>query len=621
MQLLPLSRLGAHEITPNHLEFGLYLPWVSADPGNTLFLKIIHEKDQFLQHIPTLSFPLTHSTDDQYGDIDYWSCAIEIREEDKPSPESAWGTGGTYVYRYELHSPLLHDPLDWIIDPFAREFGIGKLSAITLGYTPHAWDDDVEKNWKTPYLRDLVVYELLLDEFSSDLAAAESKLPYLRDLGVNCIEIMPVTNVERPIDWGFEPIGLFGVDERFGNRKDFQKFIETSHRHGIAVVLDMIYGHTSGLFAYNYVYTHLDYAQNPFIGAFGDMDSFGASVNYRLPFVRDFYQTVNKHWLDCYHVDGIRYDCVPNYYDGPVGDGFSNLAYTTYHAILQEGQTDYWTRFHNNGSFNLIQCAEQLEKPVEVIRSTYANCTWQNETISAAQGVAWGAGNNDFSRLFDYGMRLGLEGFPAVMQNDSDVIEKSAFQYLENHDHSRFICHYGITDLKGGLREGNRDYWYKLQPHMMGLLLGKGIPLLWQGQELVENYEIPNEGFGRIGLLRPVRWKYFYDTAGQNMLGLVRALLALRHNEAVFRRGEFFFHNDWNRYQSKGLLPFHRTLGESCALVVLNFSNYNVTEGFTTPFAGVYTEYLHGGSVHTSDSREFELSIPSNYGQIWLRQP
>lgn len=622
MPLLPLNRLGAREIAPHRVEFGLYLPWVSAANGNELFLKIIHEQDQFLQRIPPKYFSLRHSQDSQYNNMDYWSCIMDINEAGRTTPDSVWGTKGTYVYRYELRSPLLKEPLDWIIDPFAREFGVGRLSAITLGFEPHVWDDSVEKTWKTPRLRDLVVYELMLEEFAPGLAAAEAKLPYLRDLGVNCIEIMPVTNVERPIDWGFEPIGFFGMDERFGNRKDFQCFIEAAHRNGIAVVLDMIYGHTSEQFAYNYVFSKLNYAHNPFIGAFGDMDSFGASVNYRLPFVRDFYQTVNRHWLECYHVDGIRYDCVPNYYDGPVGDGFSNLAYTTYCDILQEGDSGYCHRFHNNGSFNLIQCAEQLQKPLEVASSTYANCTWQNETLGAARGVASDPFNGVFSRLFDYGLRLGLEGFPAITQHNMHRIEKTAFQYLENHDHSRLICHYGVVNLKGGLWEGNRDHWYKLQPHLIGLLLSKGIPLLWQGQELVENYAIPDEGIGRIGLLRPVRWEYFYDAAGQGMIRLVRKLLALRKAEDVFRQGDYDFYNDWGRYQSKGLLPFRRMLGDACALVVLNFSNEEAKDvSFALPRAGAYTERLQGGSIQVTPNQGLQLTIPSNYGQVWVHRP
>jgi maltooligosyltrehalose trehalohydrolase len=135
MKLLPLDKLGAHESAPNRVQFGLFLPWVSAQDGNELFVKILHEQDQFLQHVPPLVVPLQHATDATYGD--YWFGQLDIRAADRLAPASAWGTPGTYVYRYELRSPLLSSPLDWIVDPCAREFGVGRQAAITLGYADH----------------------------------------------------------------------------------------------------------------------------------------------------------------------------------------------------------------------------------------------------------------------------------------------------------------------------------------------------------------------------------------------------------------------------------------------------------------------------------------------------
>ena len=66
MKLLPLNKLGAREASTGVIDFGLFLPWVSATDGNRLWVKIIHEKDQFLQAIQPLKFelnqPLTLTT-------------------------------------------------------------------------------------------------------------------------------------------------------------------------------------------------------------------------------------------------------------------------------------------------------------------------------------------------------------------------------------------------------------------------------------------------------------------------------------------------------------------------------------------------------------------------------
>ena len=503
------------------MQFGLFLPWVAASAGNEVWVKIIHENDQFLQNIPPLEFPLTHSVHPQYGD--YWSSGpIPIVPANRPSPSSAWGTPGTYVYRYELRSPLVPDPVDWIVDPFAREFGVGKLSAFTLGFASHTWSAN-ETTWRTPRLSQLIVYELMLHEFQGDLAGAAARLPYLADLGVNCVEVMPISNVESAINWGFEPIGFFGVDERFGNRTDFQRFVDRAHQVGIAVVLDVVYGHTGVHFPYEYVYSRLRYNENPFMGAFA-ADMFGPSTDWRRSFVQDYFFTVSHFWLDACHVDGFRYDCVPNYWDGPTGQGYANLVFETYGSVRAQS-SGHWQRFTDGGQFNLIQCAEQLQDPVGVLWQSYSNSTWQNGTLDAARGVAGG----DRGRLYDFGLQLGLQWYPTSVTHNTDTVEKSAFQYLESHDQSRFLCMFGIIRGDDPLFDkADRARWFKAQPYLIALFTARGIPMLWQGQELAADNVLPGRGYVRIGVLRPMPWELFYDEYGRSMLSLVRRLTQLR---------------------------------------------------------------------------------------------
>ena len=614
MKLLPLDRLGAREIADGVIDFGLFMPWVSASEGNRLWVKIIHEEDQFLQDIQPLEFELCHSIDAEYGD--YWTVQVDIKQHPKPHPNSAWGTPGRYVYRYSLQNPSMPGRIDWIIDPFAREFGVGKLSAFTVGYVDYAWSEE-EKDWKTPDLQDLILYELMISEFGKDIDGAIQALDYLADLGINCIEVMPVSNVALTIDWGFLPIGYFGVDERFGKRQDFQRFVDAAHQRGIAVIIDAVYGHTSEDFAYQYLYDRLSYHDNPFMGSFAK-DYFGYSVDYVRPFPQDFFYTVNQYWLDRYHVDGFRYDCVPNYWDGPTGQGYANLIHQTYQTVkAKQDEPGYWQRFFDDrGTIQLIQCAEQLEGPQEVLEKTYSNCTWQNGTLGAAQGVA--QGNRD--ALTGLGMQLGLSGYPAEITSDEDRIGKTALQYIENHDHERFLCHFRTLSSDNVLfQEGDRGLWYKVQPYLIGLLTAQGIPMLWQGQEFGENYWLPSTGFGRVMLLRPVRWDYFYDPVGKSVIALVRRLIKLRGHGSQFRSGDHYFYNHYDRYQSKGVLLFSRQDDSAFSLVALNFGDWEQTVPFWFPISGDYREELHGlDNLHgVAEYAQWWLTIPSNYGRVW----
>jgi len=613
MKLLPLHKLGARETSPGVIDFGLFLPWVSANDGNRLWVKVIHEKDQFLQDIQPIMFELNHSIDADYGD--YWSVQINVDPQAKPHPKSAWGSQGRYVYRYCLKNPNVPDTIDWIIDPFAREFGVGKLSAFTLGYEPYTWSDN-ETVWKTPALNDIVMYELMINEFGGDVDRMIALIEYLADLGINCIEVMPVSNVANAVDWGFLPIGYFGVDERFGKRKDFQRFIDSAHQKNIAVILDSVYGHTSDSFPYCYVYRQLAYHENPFMGPFAK-DYFGESTDFNRAFTRDFFFTVNYHWLDCYHVDGFRYDCVPNYWDGPIGMGYANLTYETYQIVkAKQVEAGHWQRFLHNGNITFIQCAEQLEGPAEILESTYSNCTWQNETLGAAQGVAHGV-QSDLANL---GLRFGLIGYPEDVICNNDNLKKTGLQYIENHDHSRFICNFSTifrdSELLG---EGDRTLWYKVQPYLIGMFTAKGIPMLWQGQEFGENYYIPEQGLGRVLMFRPVRWDYFYDPIGKAVISVVRKLIKLRRQQPQFRYGEHFFYNHYDLYQSKNVMLFSRKYGGNFSLIALNFGEQEQMVPFVFPYSGNYREELHGYENLKDIVYEVEyfLIVPSNYGRIW----
>jgi 1,4-alpha-glucan branching enzyme len=321
-------------------------------------------------------------------------------------------------------------------------------------------------------------------------------------------------------------------------------------------------------------------------------------------------------------VDGFRYDCVPNYWDGATGVGYANLVHGTWREVQAHAGDANWQRFFSGGEINLIQCAEQLEAPAGVLQESLSNCTWQNETRDAAVAVAHASPG----ALTQFGFRLGLEGLPAIKDHGNGaVIRKSALQYIENHDHERFVNHFAQSGVHDDLfREGDRSQWFRVQPYLIALLCAQGIPLLWQGQELGENYWVPEGGIARVMLFRPVRWDYFYDEAGRATVSLVRRLTALRRERQELRRGTYYFYNDDARYQYRGLLLFSREDAGRFTLVALNFSGSEQTVPFWFPIAGNYAEQLHGRVPDALPGvpawAERQITVPGNYGRIWSNQ-
>jgi len=593
MNYLAMNTLGAIETSPKVIQFGIFLPGVDPAQGYAVSVKIIHETDQYLQAVQPVMVAQAHSVDPTYGD--YWFGQVNLNTATPPSG-SAFGQTGRYVYRYVIHSPTRGD-IDFIIDPFSREVGVGRLSAITVGATPYAFSAN-ETKWKIPPLKNAIIYELMISEFRDDLGRTVKQLPYLADLGINCIEVMPVSNVLDTVDWGYDPIGYFCVSERFGKTSDFQQFVDLCHQNGIAVVIDSVYGHTGGDFAYTQLYAALQGdLPNPFCDGQG---AFGTLTDFTKQLTQDYFYSVNQYWLDIFHVDGFRYDDAPEYWDGPTGSGYANLVYSTYQYVKSKvGATDAYQRFFDSaGNINLIQIAEDLPDPVGVLYQSYSTATWQDGTLGAAIACASGSPR----AIAQLGLQLGLSGYPESVTANGDTLPKTALQYIENHDHQRFICNFGTIPIDNDpndtlLQQGNRDAnWYKVQPYLIALLTAKGTPLLSEGEEFCENYWIPTSGDARVMVYRPVRWNYFYDTDGQH-----------------------YFYNDDANFNFKGLLAFSRQLGSTFSLVVVNFTNQTQTASFAFPITGNYAEQIEGtqnlnGVVAGAPQ---PLAVPSNYGCIW----
>ncbi len=139
---------------------------------------------------------------------------------------------------------------------------------------------------------------------------AEQLLPYVKDLGFTHIELLPV--VEHPLDqsWGYQPLGFFAPTSRFGSPDDFRYFIDRAHQLGLGVILDWVPGHFPddghGLASFDGtpLYEHPDPQR-------GQHPDWGTLVfDFGKPAVQSFLISSALHWLEDYHLDGLRVDAV-----------------------------------------------------------------------------------------------------------------------------------------------------------------------------------------------------------------------------------------------------------------------------------------------------------------------
>lgn len=595
--------------------FGLYLPEISPDKGYHLMLRVIHQQDQFIRGIEPRQFLMNWQAGAAPG---LWAASIPLLGD----PSSHFGQEGKYLYRYQLLREN-EAVTFWFKDPFGRDSGLGTLSAFTVD--PHAqafaWTDAA---YQVPEVNDMVVYELNVREFNLDFRGVIAQLDYLWDLGVNVLELMPVTNVKEDVEWGYTPLSFFSPDERLGGPAGMKQLVNACHQKGMAVIVDAVYAHAHPEFAYNQVYDTSGEA-NPMMGYFGEEFFDRPGMDYHKAFTREYFLALNQFWLEEYHVDGFRYDYVPGMYDGPAGKGYADLVHQTYLYSKK------FPRFQTAaGRSKIIQCAEHLPDPKGILSQTYTNCCWQNGLLDQSRNMAkWNYVSERLAHLLD----PEFLGFAAEFKDEAagESFPVAPFQYLESHDHRRFINEIGQLKTRDLVGEpyGDRSLYYRMQPYVMALYTAKGIPMLWQGQEFGENYGVPPWGIGRNLFERPLHWEYFYDEPGKALVRIHRIMGSLRRSHrALGSRGFFFYYHNGDHLQ-KGVIAYRREAeatgdqGPESLLVVLNFSGQQAEVWIPFPAAGNWVEQIdqtHQTVVATQNDQWLPVVVPSNYGAVYLHQ-
>jgi len=617
------------------VRMGIYLPGIRATANFEVLARVIHSIDQFDPSVPPSSFPLQWQAG---SGLDLWSASIPLVPALGSGQGSHLGQPGMHLYRFELWwTPLGGNRqcvAPWITDPFAREAEMGRMSAFVLDATaaPFNWTD---ATYKTPELDDLIVYELQLEEFNESFDGVINRLTYLQSLGVNCIELMPVTSMQLDFDWGYGPLHYFAPASRFGGSAGLKRLVDAAHARGMAVILDVVYEHVDTMFAYYSLYNDLastvgaPAVPNPMMDGW-NIYGFGPKPDFTVAFTLDYFLNANRNWLDEYHVDGFRYDEVTDLYVPPMDAGYRTLVQNTYLHSLN------LPRFQggSGGYSRLIQCAEALDKAQSVLAQSYTNSAWQNGLLYLAESVAAGAQATDqYAHQLDPSF-IGFPATTAAVDASGNAVQMpvAPFQFIESHDHSQLIVFASQgSDPGDPIPEGDRSRFYKLQPHAIALYTLQGIPMLWQGQEFADNYALPDNGMDRVHLARITHWEYFYDAPGITLVGLYRRLAALRRSVPALRSRSSYYCYLQSLQGTQVIIYSRHAVGtasnpESWALILVNFSDGSGTVNAPFPVAGTWREMLDDSFrssplevqvVQAGDT--VSLPVPSNYGQIWVK--
>jgi isoamylase len=259
--------------------------------------------------------------------------------------------GGATLYAYRIDGP--HDPSGGhrfdaqkiLLDPFAFSVYFppeySRSSASALGPTdgkaplgrlvkdPHAFDWGVDRRPRHDH--DLVVYELHVKGFTArsnssvtpkkrgTFAGLVERIPYLKDLGITVVELLPVHQFDPQEGnyWGYMTLNFFSPHHEYASAqptREFREMVKAFHEAGIEVWLDVVYNHTSeaGVDGPTYSYRGIDnksyYLVRQGTGEYIDDTGCGHTMNCAHPVVRALILSSLNHWAEDMHIDGFRFD-------------------------------------------------------------------------------------------------------------------------------------------------------------------------------------------------------------------------------------------------------------------------------------------------------------------------
>jgi maltooligosyltrehalose trehalohydrolase len=210
--------------------------------------------------------------------------------------------GDRYFYIVDQDKPV-PDPVSRLLPE-----GVHGPTAIVDPDSFH-WTDE---RWRGCPLRDYVIYELHIGTFTPEgtFDAAIAKLPYLKQLGISVVEIMPVAAFPGQRNWGYDGVSAYAVQASYGGPDGLKRLVNAAHEIGLGVMLDVVYNHLGNEGNYLRLF-------GPYFTA-KHSTPWGEAINYDQrgsEGVRRYFVENALYWIREYHIDGLRLDAVQTIHD------------------------------------------------------------------------------------------------------------------------------------------------------------------------------------------------------------------------------------------------------------------------------------------------------------------
>jgi len=436
-------------------------------------------------------------------------------------------------------------------DPYGRRMEHSAGASIVEDPRTFPWSDGA---WRTPAFEDMIIYELHVgtfvgkndgQQYPGNFKNLLTKLDYIKSIGANMIEVLPVNEVPGPDGdtpyLGYAPTGIFAVESAYGpgvsSYNGFKEFVDTAHKKGLGVILDVVYNHFSDIGGRDNWYWNYDGgAEGGDGGIFfnGQNTQWGPAPDWGRQEVQKYIEDNCKYWLSEFHLDGLRWDVTAEIKNRPNGwDAMRDIVWTVRQAFPGK-----------------IFVAENLPYEKAVVEEGNFHTGWYvdfHHKIQAALQAGDGADLND--------VKIGVNG------GDYSHVTKRVI-YAMSHDEARNGASYLIDEFGG---RGNWDSRAKSRVAAALMLMSPGIPMIFQGEEFAQ------DGWFTDDRDHAVNWVYEHDPDGSRMKAMYQQATRVRWTQNGLRRGSLVWtHEDHNNK----VLAFRRDWENQNILVVTNFGSH-----------------------------------------------
>jgi 1,4-alpha-glucan branching enzyme len=545
------------------------------------------------------------------GDFNDWTPVEEGYMNKTPDGDHYWieldnlASGEEYAYQYFVDGVVkIGDPYcEKVLDPWNDQY-ISNTTYPDLKPYPSGQDGIVsvfqtnqqEYEWQNtgfdpPAVTDLVVYELLIRDFINQhtYLSLIDTLNYLKNLGVNAIELMPVNEFEGNLSWGYNPNFYFAPDKYYGPKNTLKQFIDACHGEGIAVILDVVYNHSFGTSPYVRLYWDSQNSRpaenSPFFNPIPKHDyNVGYDMNHESPATKQYISRAFKFWLTEYKVDGYRLDLSKGFTQkNTLGNVSAWGQYDQSRIDILEAYADSVWLTNEKAYMILEHFADNSE---EKVLANYGMMLWGNSNYNYNEATMGWLDNSNFDWI-SYKKRGWSQ--PHVVG------------YMESHDEERLM----VKNINYGNSNGSyniKDTTIALQRQQLAAAFFFTIPgpkMIWQFGELGYDYNInyPGDIGGSEHRTdeKPIRWDYYNDYRRKLLYNIYASLADLKKNYDAFKTSDF------DLSLSGATKSIHLNDPSMNVAIIGNFdvAQHNMSPDFQ--HTGMWYDYFSGDSLDVSN--------------------